>query len=131
MVTTYFLNCIMGNVFKTKTSPALPTSFYIGLSSTQPTANGSGVTEPSGAGYARVKLTNLGSPNNGKIINTANVSFNESTAGWGNMKYFVIYDSLTGGNLLMYDTLSPARTVEISTIVTVKSGTLALTLSNE
>ena len=32
MNTTYFLNCAAGNIFNTKTSPALPKTYYIGLS---------------------------------------------------------------------------------------------------
>lgn len=58
MNTTYFLNCVAGNVFNTKTSPALPTEYYLGLSTTAPAVGGTGATEPSSsAGYARVKLT--------------------------------------------------------------------------
>ena len=36
MNTTYFLNQVMGNLFKTKETPALPSEYYIGLSSTAP-----------------------------------------------------------------------------------------------
>ena len=35
MNTTYFLNQVMGNLFKTKETPALPSEYYIGLSSTK------------------------------------------------------------------------------------------------
>ena len=56
MNTTYFLNCAAGNIFNTKTSPALPKTYYIGLSTSAPAINGTGVNEPStAAGYARVK----------------------------------------------------------------------------
>lgn len=56
MTTTYFLNLTAGNLFKTKTDPAIPASYYIGLSSTEPNISGGNVTEPStsGTGYARV-----------------------------------------------------------------------------
>ena len=131
MNTTYFLNQVMGNVYKTKTTPALPGNYYIGLSSTPPALDGTGATEPSGsANYARVKLETLGEPAGGVITNTAAVSFDESTANWGVMSHFVIYDALSGGNLLMFDTLSAARNVESATIVTIKAGSLTLTLSN-
>lgn len=60
MNTTYFLNCAAGNIFNTKTSPALPKTYYIGLSTSAPAINGTGVNEPStDAGYARVKLSPL------------------------------------------------------------------------
>ena len=69
MNTTYFLNLVAGNVFGTKTSPAIPTTYYLGLSSTAPTSSGTNVTEPSSAGsaYARVKLENLSEPTGGVI----------------------------------------------------------------
>lgn len=131
MNTTYFLNQVMGNLFKTKETPALPSEYYIGLSSTAPNISGGNVTEPlSNSGYKRVKLENLSEPADGVITNEQAISFDESTANWGTMSHFVIYDALEAGNLLMYDTLSTPRNVEAATIVTIKANSLALTLSN-
>ena len=131
MNTTYFLNQVMGNLFKTKETPALPSEYYIGLSSTAPDISGGNVTEPlSNSGYKRVKLENLSEPADGVITNEQAISFDESTANWGTMSHFVIYDALEAGNLLMYDTLSTPRNVEAATIVTIKANSLTLTLSN-
>lgn len=131
MNTTYFLNQVMGNLFKTKETPALPSEYYIGLSSTAPNISGANVTEPlSNSGYKRVKLENLSEPTDGVITNEQAISFDESTANWGTMSHFVIYDALEAGNLLMYDTLSTPRNVEAATIVTIKANSLTLTLSN-
>ena len=131
MNTTYFLNQVMGNLFKTKETPALPSEYYIGLSSTAPKISGGNVTEPlSNSGYKRVKLENLSEPADGVITNEQAISFDESTANWGTMSHFVIYDALEAGNLLMYDTLSTPRNVEAATIVTIKANSLTLTLSN-
>ena len=131
MNTTYFLNQVMGNLFKTKETPALPSEYYIGLSSTAPNISGSNVTEHlSNSGYKRVKLENLSEPADGVITNEQAISFDESTANWGTMSHFVIYDALEAGNLLMYDTLSTPRNVEAATIVTIKANSLTLTLSN-
>lgn len=132
MTTTYFLNQIMGNLFKTKENPPLPEEYFIGLSSTAPAADGSGVSEPaSSAGYARIKLDVLGVPANGVILNDSPISFDESTANWGTMTHFVIFDAASGGHLLMYDTLSNSRNVEAATIVTLKKGSLSLTLTSQ
>lgn len=129
MTTTHFLNRVMGNVFKTQETPALPTTYYIGLSSTTPAVDGTGVTEPlSTAGYARVELICLSEPTGGVISNTEAVSFEESTANWGTMTHFAIFDAETDGNLLMYDALSTARNVETATIITFKEGSLSLSL---
>ena len=131
MNTTYFLNQVMGNLFKTKETPALPSEYYIGLSSTAPNISGGNVTEPlSNSGDKRVKLENLSEPADGVITNEQAISFDESTANWGTMSHFVIYDALEAGNLLMYDTLSTPRNVEAATIVTIKANSLTLTLSN-
>lgn len=131
MTSTYFLNCIMGNVFNTQLTPALPEKVYLGLSSTAPSINGNGVTEPlASAGYERVELTTLGEPANGVISNDSDISFPESSASWGTVTHFVLYDAPTNGNLLMYNELSQSRSVETATIVMVKAGSLKLTLSN-
>lgn len=131
MNTTYFLNCVAGNIFKTKTAPAIPTQYYIGLSTTTPNLNGSGVTEPSAsAGYSRVLLSNLSAPTNGLITNLSSISFNESTSQWGRITHYVIYDSKTGGNLLIYDELSPPQTIDAKNALYIKEGTLKLRTKN-
>jgi hypothetical protein len=133
MNTSYFLNCVAGNVFNTKTSPATPKTYYIGLSTTAPTVSGTNVNEPSSdAGYARVKLTDLGEPTDGIVTNQQAINFNESTASWGTITHFVIYDeaAVDSGNLLMYGTLSTPRAVEAATIMTIKEGYLKLSAQN-
>lgn len=131
MTSTYFLNCIMGNVFMTKLSPTLPKKVYLGLSSTAPQVDGTGVSEPlASAGYQRVELTNLGEPVNGVVSNGDEIQFDESSASWGTITHFVLFDSPTDGNLLMFNQLFQSRSVETATIVMVKTGSLKLTLAN-
>lgn len=131
MNTTYFLNLVAGNVMNTQTSPSIPSKYYLGLSSTAPSLDGTGVTEPAtSAGYSRVALENLSTPTSGVITNTDTIDFTESTADWGVMTHFVIYDAETGGNLLMYGTLSTSRTVESGSIMTIKAGSLNLSVLN-
>ena len=131
MTSTYFLNCIMGNVLQTKLSPGLPSKVYLGLSSSAPDVDGSGATEPlASAGYSRVELNSLDVPTNGVITNKSEISFPESSASWGTVTHFVLYDAPVNGNLLMFNVLSQARSVEQATIVMVKAGSLKLTLAN-
>ncbi len=131
MNTTYFLNMVAGNVMKSKTTPALPAKMYLGLSKTVPNLAGNNVSEPpTSAGYKRKELTGLSAPTNGVVTNTADINFDESTAGWGVITHFVIYDALTGGNLLMYGTLTVSRTVETATIMTIKANSLSLSVVN-
>ena len=131
MNTTYFLNLVAGNVFKTKTSPAIPTAYYLGLSKTAPNADGTGVSEMSGGAYARVSLASkLSAPSNGVVTNSAAISFPESTANWGNATHFVVYDAATNGNLLMYGALDPQRNITSGTTLTINQGDLQLRVSN-
>lgn len=132
MNTTYFLNLVTGNVFRTKTSPGLPTNYYIGLSTTTPNASGGNITEPgSGKGYARVQLTSLSTPSNGVIKNTADVNWAESTASWGTITHYVVFDALTGGNALCYGSLSAPRSIEASTIMSIRANGITISVSNK
>ena len=132
MTTTYFLNLTAGNLFKTKTDPAIPASYYIGLSSTEPNISGGNVTEPStsGTGYARVQLTDLNEPADGVVSNKNIISFPSSTTSWGTMTHYVIYDAASDGNLLMYGNLSVSRTIESDTILSINSGELEISIAN-
>jgi len=132
MNTTYFKNVIVGNTFNTQTTPALPTQYWIGLSSTPPTVGGTGVTEPSGVGtgYSRVQLTNLSAPVNGEIHNGGVVSFDESLTSWGTVTHYVVYDAPVSGNLLMFGLLAISRQVEQNTVVAIRAGELTTTLEN-
>lgn len=124
MNTNYFLNLVAGNVFATKVGVALPTKYYLGLSSTAPTVDGvcTGEASTSSTGYSRILLDNLSEPENGVIKNLSALDFPESLSVWGTMKYYVVYDAPTGGNLLFYGELSAPITVDSGTIVTVKAG---------
>lgn len=130
MNTTYFLNLVSGNVYGTKKTPAIPDQYYIGLSSTAPSADGLNVTEPATGGYQRVQLTGLSEPTAGVVTNPTSISFPESTQSWGTVSYFVIFDAATEGNLLMYGELEEARTVEAATIMTLRANSLTLSVLN-
>ena len=101
------------------------------VGTTAPKIDGTGCIEPSSsAGYSRIKLEKLSEPENGVISNRESISFGESSDSWGTITHFVIYDAQTGGNLLMYDALTSPRSVEEATVVTIKNGSLLLTLAN-
>ncbi len=130
MNTTYFLTQAANNLFRTTQSPsAIP--YYLGLSSTLPNLDGTGVTEPAGfTGYKRVRLTNLGNAVDGTVTNTKKIDFDKSTSYWGTLSFFVVFDAPTGGNLLMYGSLQEPCTVNMTNIVTVRPGSLKLSVVN-
>lgn len=130
MNTVYFLNQVMGNLFQTKTDPALPTEYYIGVATSAPEGDTCD-SEPSstGTGYARVKLNGLLSePTQGVIKNTKAITFGESLKEWGTVTHYVVYDAATDGNLLFWGELTASRHVEPNTVITIKIGDLSLSL---
>lgn len=133
MNTRYFLNQVMGNVFHTKEKPSLPSQYYIGLATSEPTYEGVCAGEPStnGTNYERVLLANLSAPTDGIVKNTAAISFNESITDWGVITHYAVFDAKTGGNLLFYGKLSMNRTIEPNTVLTIKTGELSIQLCNE
>lgn len=131
MITNYFRNLIQDNIFREDKSS--PTSFYIAVSSTEPKVDGTGMTEPNGNGYKRVKVDrstlNFTASANGTIKNTNAITWNESTGNWGTMMYYGIYDSLNDGHLLFGGTLTNPRTIEIETQMEIKPQSMEFTLS--
>lgn len=131
MITTAFLNCIMGNVFGTDKSVALPTEYYLGLSMSEPQLDGTGVTEPSAASYSRVKLTNLSAPIDGRIQNSSDVFFAETTEDWGTITHYVFFPSAEGSTFVGFESLTKPKTVQSESQVRFKAGTLQLSLKNK
>lgn len=134
MVTTYFLDLASRQLFGKYSTPVIPSSYYVGISSTLPTIAGTGVTEPSGGSYARIQVennsTNITQSGTGTGTNTNALYFAESTANWGTYPYYVIYDALTNGNLLIFGSLDRTRTVESGTTLQVRAGQLQLSVAN-
>lgn len=130
MNTNYFIDLVAGNLYGTKKTPAIPGSFYLGLSTSAPSATGSNVTEPHGNGYTRIKLTNLSTPSSGVVKNSIALDFPESTGSWGRITHFVIYDAASAGNLLSYGALAQPKTIDADTTMTIKPGALKLSVQN-
>jgi hypothetical protein len=131
MTSTYYLDCIAGNVFGSKTSPALPEKLYLGLSTTAPSEDGTNIVEPSvDAGYARVELTGLGEPADGVVTNTQAYDFAKSTASWGTVTHLVIFDSADqdDSHFLMSSELEEPRVVGSGTVLHVLAGSLTLNI---
>lgn len=131
MNTTYFLNLMAGNIYGAKKDPGIPAAYYVGLSSTAPSADGTNVTEPVGGGYKRVMVQHLGEPENGVVQNTQAIEFPESTSAWGKFTHYAIYDAESGGNLLMYGEFAEPRTIETGTVLIMRTGAVSLSIKND
>lgn len=109
------------------------TPFYIGLSSTQPTENGTGVTEPTGSDYMRARITAFSTPRDGVVYNSSPITFNRSRTEWfapdAKAQYWVLFDGDgKGAHVLASGSLDKAITVMMNTDVVIAANSLGVTL---
>jgi hypothetical protein len=109
----FLSNKLLGLVFGA-TAYTPPATLYCALFTVAPTAAGTGGTEVSGSGYARVAVTNntgnFPTPTTQTVSNTAIIDFGTPTgSGWGTIVAGGWYDASTGGNLLYSGPFSPSR----------------------
>lgn len=129
MNTVFWINKIMSEMYTNGT-----TQFWVGLSSSEPAADGSNVTEPAGSDYARVQLTAFSEPQDGYIYNVDNVEFAKSTTDWfpdssAKAAYWVLFDGAgTDANVLSAGELEKSKTIESDVRVTLAAETLGITL---
>lgn len=137
LITTYFLKRISEDIFKHQEMSTIPYDFYLALSSTAPNLNGTGVTEPApDTGYSRVKLDNSiltfgEADNTNKVSNHTKVFFPESVKPWSGITHYAIFDTPSGGNLLMYGALNETMNIPIKTIVSLPVDSLSVTTENK
>lgn len=129
---TYLANKLLDHQLG-KTSFTMPT-VYVGLSSTTPALNGTGITEPSGGSYARVATSGAtwNAAASGATSNAAAITFPTATADWAsgaNLTYGVLYDASTAGNVLAYGALTVAKNVLNGDTASIAIGGLTVTIS--
>jgi hypothetical protein len=107
----YFENAVLNTLRNVSLAVASP---RVALFTTLPGENGAGGVEVSGGGYARQAVT-FGAASAGSMANSADVTFPQASAAWGNIVGFGIYDALSGGNLLYLDNLRVSATPGAST----------------
>jgi hypothetical protein len=107
-----------------------PPVIYLGLLTAEPAEDGIGLAELSGNGYQRVQTTasdwNVSA--GGSLDNLGDIFFPMATDNWGTITHFALLDAATGGNMLAYGTLSPAKVVGSGVIAKFAAGDLAVNL---
>lgn len=119
-------------------------TIFVGLSSTEPNEDGSGITEPSGNGYQRVLIgaanqsltQKFGDPVDGVITNNADIYFPESSGSWGDALTHFFFatsqDGVDASNILAFDELqedgvaSPVNVTTDKTVVMFRKGQLRI-----
>jgi len=111
----------------TTDSVTRPTSWYVGLFTSDPTDTGAAGTEVSGNGYARTAVTF--SVTGDTASNTAGVEFPAATGGdWGTVGWIGIMDASTGGNMLITSALTVAKSITDGDVFRIPTGDLDVTL---
>ncbi len=128
--TNYLETAILNHIFG-KVTFSVPT-IYIGLSTTDPLEAGSGITEPSGNGYARKQTApaDWNAPSGGSISNSAEMLFSVATGNWGIISHFFISDHATSGNVLLSGVVNSGtpKSIEINDQAKFASGSLIVTV---
>jgi len=110
-----------------------PATLYLGLSTTTPSVTGSNITEPSGAGYARVAITNNKSnfsySTSGCVLNTGSIVFPESSGSWGTILSVVLFDASTSGSAWDYTTLTTPKVVQDTTIISFSASAVSFSMT--
>ena len=103
-----------------------PTTWYVGLFTSDPTDTGAAGTEVSGGSYARVAVTfNV---TGDTASNTASVEFPTATANWGTVSHIGIHDALSGGNMLVHGALTTSKAIDSGDVFRIPTGDLDITL---
>ena len=95
------------------TSLGVPTDIYIGLSTADPTNDGSGIAEPSGGSYARVIANSWTTAAGRETRNSSAVVFPTATGSWGTITHWFAKDAASGGNMLAFGALSSPSSLAI------------------
>lgn len=124
----YWENKILDHIFG-KGSYTPPT-IYVGLSTADPTDDGSGLSEPSGGGYARVQTSasDWNAASNGSLDNAGNITFAQANGNWGTITHFALFDAATAGNMLAHGPLSQSKPISESDTARFEAGDLQISL---
>ena len=123
----YLEEQILNAVLRGQTFPTIDTT-YVALMLTDAGEDDTG-SEVSGNGYERVSASFAEPEQDGTVSfveNDSQVEFPEATGTWGDIGYFAIYDSSTGGNLLFYGALNQEQTVEASQTLRFNTGEITV-----
>jgi hypothetical protein len=118
-LSSYLENALLNAVLR-NTAFTSPTTVYLALYTTNPTASDTG-TEVTGGSYTRQVVT-FSAPSGGTAVNSADVNFPGMpaiTIGWVGIR-----SASTAGNLLFYGALAAAKTTNAGDTFTVKAGDL-------
>lgn len=105
-----------------------PATVYALLLLDEASIEGSGLSEPSGNGYARQAVT-FSAPSNGATSNNAELTFGpNTTTPWGQIEWVGVADASSNGNLLVAGP-GAHQTPAVDDVVTIAATALAVSFS--
>lgn len=107
-----------------------PPTIYLALSTADPGDDGTGLSEPSGNGYARAvtAASDWNAASGGALDNANVIEFPEATGAWGTITHFALLDAASGGNLLAHGALSQSKTIASGDTARFAAGDLEINL---
>ena len=118
-------NALVNAVFR-NTAYTSPPAVYAALYTIDPSDSGGG-TEVAGNGYARAAIT-FTAPSNGMVA--ANLTtFPTATAAWNSITAMGIFDTTTGGNLLVWTPLDTFKYVGTNDVLSFPAGSVTVTFA--
>jgi len=106
----------------------VPTNIYCALFTVAPTDAGGG-TEVTGGSYARMIAEDWDVSSGGVTANSAKITFVQSTADWGTVVAFALFDAISGGNMLMWGDLDTSKPMTDGDIIEFAIGNLDISLT--
>ena len=124
----YWENKILDHIFGKNNYT--PPTIYVGLSTTDPLDNASGLAEPAGNAYARVETfaSDWNAASGSSLDNASDIVFPKATGGWGTITHFALFDAATGGNMLAHGPLSQPKAIGGSYTAIFDAGDLNISL---
>jgi len=109
-----------------------PSPVYLALSTTTPSADGSGFTEPSGNGYARVAApgSSWSASSDGAKASSASLDFPLASGSWGTVTHVGVFDAATEGTLMLFQALGTSRAVIAGSRVRFSAGGLSVAVDS-
>lgn len=92
---------------------------YIALSTTNPTIDGSGLSEPVGNNYSRqpTSTKDWNEANAGSVSNSVEFDFPTPSGSWGTIAYLVLMDAESEGNVLAYSQITDITGAIITPVI--------------
>ena len=112
-----------------------PPTLYLALSTNDPGEIGFTIAEPGDTNYARQSMPNnttnwaaaVDDSGVGTKTNLLDLTFPAAATGYGTISHWALFDALSGGNMIVYGTLTPNVGIGASEQLTIKAGSLKIT----